>query len=94
MFGKCKVCVEKDKRISNLESEIVFLRTLIRPDRPKHTLENEAQSVEADAVLGGHSTQIIIDEKSQYVNSYLPRLSKEDEAAAIEREALLNGSYN
>lgn len=90
---KCRVCVEKDKRVSTLESEISFLRAIVHPPVPNHSLENEAQLIEADAVIGGHSTQIQISEKSQFLDSYLPRLSKEEQDAAIERDALLNGSY-
>jgi hypothetical protein len=92
MFN-CKVCAEKDKRVSNLESEITFLRAFIRPNVPRHSLENQAQDIEADAVLGGHTNQIVIDEKSQYIETYLPRLSKEEEEIAAERDAVLNGTY-
>lgn len=51
---KCKVCIEKDKMISELSKQIDILRTLAYPS---HTENAQAfiQSLEANKVLGGET---------------------------------------
>lgn len=84
MFGPCKVCAEKDKRVVSLENEIAFLRTLVRP-----TINNDKLSVveyEADGVVGGATDQIEIQ-------TYQHASAEEDEAILAERNAILSGNY-
>jgi hypothetical protein len=93
MFGPCKVCAEKDKRVSSLEAEITFLRSLVRPDAPKNAHRPTAEQLEADALFSGQTSQIYIDEQSRLIEDPSPRLSAEEEAAVAERDAILSGSY-
>jgi hypothetical protein len=90
---KCKVCAEKEKRITGLESEIAFLRDFVRPKVPAGAREVLPEQLEADAVISASTDQLIIDEKSSYLNSPFARLSAEEEAAIAEREALLGATY-
>lgn len=57
MFGKCKVCQEREQRISDLKSEIEYLRRLALP-------QNNAKipliELEANAMLNGTEEQIVI----------------------------------
>jgi len=93
MFGPCKVCAEKDKRSQALESEIAFLRTLVRPDAPKNAHRVTADQLEADALFSGQTNEIIIDEESRHLERSHTQLSAEDVAALIERDQILSGSY-
>lgn len=47
MFGKCKVCLEKDQRIEDLKREILYLRELANPKLNVHI---PAISAEADKI--------------------------------------------
>lgn len=89
---KCKACVEKDKRISASEAEIAFLRTLVRPPVPVNARSTMPEQLEADAIMSGASEQIIIDEKSRFFHP-LPKLTAEEENAALERDLILSGNY-
>jgi hypothetical protein len=93
VFGPCKVCAEKDKRVSSLETEIAFLRSLVRPDAPKDANRITADQLEADALFSGQTNEIIIDEQSRQLERSHTQLSAEDEAALIERDQILQGSY-
>lgn len=93
MFGTCKVCAEKDKRVSSLEHEIAFLRNLVRPDAPKNAHRATAEQLEADALFSGQTDEIIIDEESRQLERSHAQLSAEDVAALIERDQILSGSY-
>lgn len=93
MFGPCKVCAEKERRVLALESEIAFLRTLVRPDVPKNSHRPTAEQLEADALFSGQTHEVIIDEQSRFIEDPLPRLSAEEQAAAAERDAILSGTY-
>lgn len=93
MFGPCKVCAEKDKRVSSQETEIAFLRSLVRPDVPKDAHQVTADQLEADALFSGQTNEIIIDEESRQLERSHTQLSAEDVAALIERDQILSGSY-
>ncbi len=84
MFGDCKVCKEKDKRISDLITQIEFLKDLAHtPINNKSIPDN---TLEADAVISGHQESIEIQtfEKEQ---------AAEAERILLERQALLDGNY-
>ncbi len=84
MFGKCKVCAEKDKRISSLEDQVAFLRDLAHP-----RVDNEnipASNHEANGVLDALQEHITIETRADAAHN----LSEEEIA---EREALLGGTY-
>lgn len=89
---KCKVCAEKDKRVAALEAEIVFLRTLVRPPVPVNARGTMPEQLEADAIMSGADEQIIIDEKSRFFHP-LPKMTLEEENAALERDLILSGNY-
>ena len=84
MFGPCKVCAEKDKRVSSLESEIAFLRNLARPSVNNNHIS--AIEYEADGVVSGMTDQIELQTHSQL-------REEEDELVIAERDAILNGTY-
>ena len=83
MFS-CKVCVEKDKRISSLEEQISFLRTLAHPPVNNRSIPDSV--VEANGLLDAYDQQIQIE---SYADETL-RLSEEE---LRERQAILDGSY-
>lgn len=84
MFGPCKVCAEKDKRVSSLESEIAFLRNLVRP--PVNNSRISSLEYEADGVVSGVTDQIEIQ-------TYQQASADEDQAILEERNAILSGNY-
>lgn len=53
MFGKCKVCAEKDKRIADLRAEIESLRTLVFPAVAKKSVS--LVDLERDKLLSANS---------------------------------------
>lgn len=55
MFGKCKVCAEKDARIADLKAQIASLHNLLQPVRAP---ANPEVHHEANAVLNGVNEQI------------------------------------
>lgn len=64
MFGKCKACEEKDKRIADLKSQIDFLQLL---SQPQEKIENKTVHLEANAILSGHQEQIISYEDEEVI---------------------------
>ena len=81
MMFKCKVCVEKDKRISELKDQILHLRSLVYPinDAIGPTLVEEFpldKSAKADPVEEFQQQQL-----------------KEIEEVLQERDKLLSGQY-
>lgn len=93
MFGPCKLCLEKERTVTLLNAEIAFLRTLVRPDVPKNAHRVTATDLEADALFSGQTNEIIIDEESRFLERSHTHMSAEDQAAAIERDQILSGSY-
>lgn len=81
MFGKCKVCEEKEKRISSLESEIQFLRNLT------HRPVNNAVIPASDSELND------IFNQNQLPSTHLQDLELLTDEELREREALLTGNY-
>lgn len=87
MFGTCKVCLEKDKRIADLKEQIVALNLQLVP-----TQQTRHYEMEQDFVLDGggdevHPTPTPISEEAQK--------SRDEQLALIqlEQDMLLSGSY-
>lgn len=87
MFGPCKVCLEKDKRILDLKEEITHLRAVLNPPPRINKYE-----MEQDYILDGANepqrdlpTPISEEDRKQ----------QEEKQLAIQREydAILSGSY-
>ena len=81
MFFKCKVCLEKDKRLKDAQNEIQFLRSLLRSP------ELLASDIEMNKMLEGANSQII--------DIRVPSEDENKENLTIEREAvqILTGNY-
>ena len=85
MFGPCKVCLEKDKTLSVLRDEVVFLRKQIA--RPEFSSSYVlGQELEADGIISGTTDQIEIQTHKQV-------LTDEQRAELAERDAILSGEY-
>ena len=84
MWFKCSVCAEKDKRISDMRSEIEHLRKLLRPDVDQAALT--MNSLEADGILSGQ--QHIIEIPDQ-----IKLKVKEQEDELSEASRILAGTY-
>lgn len=82
MFGKCKVCTEKDLRIADLQKQIDLLHTLVFPSK-QDTRQAFIQSLEANKILGGDSDPIEVRFSEDY-----------SEADKKEAESLFNGDYD
>jgi hypothetical protein len=89
----CRACPEKQALVASLRSEIEYLREQLRPKIPKNSHRASVEQLEADALIGGQTDQIIIDEQSRFIENPLPRLSAEELAAVAERDAILSGNY-
>lgn len=81
MWGKCKVCAEKDNRISDLKKEIEFLKRLSSPSPTIPLLD-----IEASKILEGASEPV------SNIEEEVRDLSSEE---SIEQEAsnILMGNY-
>lgn len=90
MFGACKVCAEKEKRIAVLEAQIAFLRDLARPAIPQLSRRSESQMLEADAIMDGKTEQMFIEHS---ILNPMSALTAEEAAAAEERDMILSGNY-
>ncbi len=84
MFGPCKVCAEKDKRISSLEDQVAFLRALARP--PVNNFIIPDNNLEANGMLDATDQQI-------QIQTYADATLKLSEEELRERQAILDGSY-
>lgn len=84
MFGKCKVCEEKDKRILDLKEEIGNLRLTLNPPPRVATLRYE---LEQDNILNGANGETItspVDIEAE---------AKENLRLQSEQDAILTGNY-
>ena len=59
-FWKCKCCREKDEQVSNLQSEIAFLRKLVLPEYINNNSNIPIAHLESDAIMSGRDEQIQI----------------------------------
>ncbi len=84
MFGKCKVCAEKDNLAARLADEVAFLRGLVHP--PVNNSHIAVNNVEANGLLDGEQNQITIETHAAATLGL-------SEAEIAEREALLGGTY-
>lgn len=81
---KCKVCAEKDQRISDLKEQIAHLRQQIAlPSNDPETVP--ALALEADAIMSGH--QHVIEIK----DTELPE--DDSDAEQLERDRILSANY-
>lgn len=82
MFWNCKVCLEKDKRIVDLKSQIAHLQELVK--QYTNTAYPKAVEIEANQILSG-------------ANTFVESLGHEEQKqlSAVERQAieLLTGNY-
>lgn len=78
MFWKCKICVEKDKQISDLKDQIQFLRKLSVP-----SITQDMQNLEMNKILDGAALPVIDMQQE----------SPEDIAADREATRILTGNY-
>lgn len=85
MFGKCKVCIEKEARIQELKDQVLHLRTLVYPVQDNST--NYSDPFEDDI---SPKRFVVNPEESKEVRE---ELHKEDVAVAEERDRLLSGNY-
>lgn len=50
VFGKCQICLEKDKRINDLQEQLQLLRPLVFPKNYSQVI---AEAHELDSILSG-----------------------------------------
>lgn len=81
MFS-CKVCIEKEKRISELKEQIAYFKEVLHP---KDTAVRyiPSQSIEEDVILSGGGQEEVV----------LPQDQIESPEVLAEREAMLSGTY-
>lgn len=84
MFFKCKVCEEKDKRISELKDNIKYLQNMLNPQA------SNMVNVEANKMLDGSSLPVVEVELSSSSEDKI----KEDEKILREANAILTGEYS
>jgi len=81
MFGPCKICIEKEKRIEELKEEVEFLRAMLLPNS-----NGKIVNLEANNILSGSQAMIDIPE---YGNDKI----REQEEINREAERIMNGTY-
>ncbi len=79
MFGKCKVCAEKDRRIHDLKAQGEMLYRMANPSAITGNLP--VVSVEANTVMDGSH------------DASASEAAKEQEEIAAEANRLLSGNY-
>lgn len=87
MFGPCKVCAEKDKRIADLKEQIKSLNLQLIP-----TPQTRRYEMEQDFVMEGGGDEVGYTPVSISAEDQKTR----DEQAALlqyEADAILSGSY-
>lgn len=84
MFGSCKVCAEKERRIASLEEQVTFLRGLVHPKVDNSYIPENNH--EANEILDATQRPVQIQ---SYANAVIT-LSEEELA---ERDAILSGTY-
>ena len=77
---QCQVCLEKDKRIAEMQDQISYLRELANPG--KLTVQIPAVHAEMDAVLSGRDAPIEVQQ-----------ISEEAEALDSEAMRILTGNF-
>lgn len=79
---KCKVCIEKDARISELREQVKYFRSVLNPEPKVNKYE-----FEADNLLNGGGTETItsvIDVEAE---------QKENDRIQREQDAIFSGNY-
>lgn len=84
MFGKCKVCQEKDKRIAELRDQILHLRSLVYPVNDGLTISkpDEFETIDQNLYV---MDQEMVDLQQQQ--------QEELEEVIRERDRILSGQY-
>jgi hypothetical protein len=59
VFGGCRVCLEKEKRIADLQQELAFMRSMVSPPIDNSSVPFE--ELEANLVMDGQQDVITID---------------------------------
>lgn len=80
MAWACKVCIEKDKRISDLQAHLQDLRQLTLPKNP---LTSHFVNVEANAIIDGRDEVMPLTEEE----------AREMEDTQREADRLFAGTY-
>jgi hypothetical protein len=81
MFS-CRVCVEKEKRIDELKSQVEMLRSLVSPAVPSRSVP--LVHVESDAILSARDEPVLLN-KDQ---------TKELDRIESEATKILTGNYD
>lgn len=76
MFGRCKVCEQKDLRIEELKAQIDFLKVMLQPSAMP-----TAVNIEANKILDGSSMPVI--EVQSNIDLDQQRIELEREATRI-----------
>lgn len=87
MFGKCRVCEEKDKRIQDLKEQIRFNQSQLVPTSPVSHYELENDFISS----GGGEEQIVPPSQLQVEAN--KKLQEELEQIQHEQDSILSGSY-
>jgi hypothetical protein len=81
MWGRCRVCAEKDKRISDLHDLCARLFAVVSPPQASHRVP--VVQIEADALLSGRDEQVDVS----------PDQRAEWDAIRAEANSILSGTY-
>jgi hypothetical protein len=81
MIFRCRVCSEKSARISDLQAQISYLKSLLSPNT-----DVSASQLEADAVLSGRQDVIELHREE-------PPAPAEEFDIESERDRLVAGTY-
>lgn len=81
MFGKCKVCEQKELRIEELKAQIEFLKDMLQPSST-----GTAVNLEANKILEGSSMPVLEIPDNAEVN-------KQREDIERERVRIMTGNY-
>jgi len=85
MLFRCRVCAEKDQRISDLKEQVAFLKSqLVVSNDPEHAPIGQ---YEADGILSAQQHVIEVPTPEQFSED------RQAEAERSERERLLAGTY-
>lgn len=85
MFGPCKVCAEKDKRILNLEDQILYFKSVLHPE-PK----TKKYEMETDFIMDGGGREQLATPISQEAQA---KMDEQLQAIQDEQDKILSGTY-
>lgn len=82
MFGNCKICAEKDKRLADAHEQIQYLRKVLNPPAPQYQVPHQVDLQEGMLLDGGGK-----EETDPQVEP------SESPEVLAERAAMLSGTY-